>query len=303
MRMKQAVLWGLLSAWILTFNSCQRSSQPALTRSKATSDRTTRVAALPEAEMWRGKRKLGIDFVAAGITPAEWSMDIDFSKQIIFKPLSGSTLIATMPKPQPIGSNSGVLLDVGPRSVRNEAGALVASAGKKPYSPRASGVKVFIEPVISRDNLTGRTYAYTVRVETGGRRYIGHGAFIKGSDRLNGTWTLETLHGQRVRAGQFPNRELPQITINLAENELEGTTGCNKIKGDIQADGDHVQFIIRNTTSKKCINPFEDSYLTGLTQTSLFRIGKDRLTLLANGQYVMTFRTEGAERPDSGKGK
>ncbi len=292
--MKQLLVVGLLIAETLTLSGCHRAARPVSSAETAAVSRP-KVAPLPESEMWRGKRKLGVDFVAAGISPAEWSMDIDFSKQIIFKPLSGSTLIATMPKPQPIGSNSGVLLDVNARSVRNEAGTLVASAGRKSYASRTGGVKVYIEPVIARDNLTGRTYAYTVRVETGGRRYIGHGAFIKGSDRLNGTWTLETLRGQRVRAGQFPNRELPQITINLADNSLEGTTGCNKIKGDIQADGDHLQFVVRNVTSKKCTNPFEDDYLNGLSQSSLFRIGKDRLTLLANGQYVMTFRTENAE--------
>ncbi|MBO0949391.1 META domain-containing protein [Fibrella forsythiae] len=297
--MKQVVVMGLLSAWALSFTSCQRASQPAT----AVSSRP-KVAALPESEMWRSKRQNGIDFVAAGITPAEWSMDIDFSKQIIFKPLSGSTLVASMPKPKPIGTNSsGVLLDVGPRSVRNEAGVLVASTSKKSYASRLGGVKVYIEPVVARDNLTGRTYAYTVRVETGGRRYVGYGAFIKGSDRLNGTWTLETLHGQRVRAGQFPNHELPQITINLTDNSLEGTTGCNKLKGDVQADGDHVQFVIRNTTSKKCNNPLEDDYLTALNQASLFRIGKDRLTLLANGQYVMTFRTETSEKVTPNKSR
>lgn len=302
--MKQAFILGLLGTLIVSFSGCQRASQP--TSGSSTAATRPKIAALPESEMWRGKRQQGIDFVAVGITPAEWSMDIDFSKQIIFKPLSGSTLIASMPKPQPIGSNSGVLLAVGARSVRNEAGTLVASAGRRAYSSRAGstgGLKVYIEPVVSRDNLTGRTYAYTVRVETGGRKYVGHGAFIKGSDRLNGTWILETLRGQRVRAGQFPSHELPQITINLASNDLEGTTGCNKIKGDVQADGDHVQFVIRTTTSKKCINPFEDDYLAALSQASLFRIGKDRLTLLANGQYVMTFRTESNQQPEPGKAK
>lgn len=301
--MKEALFLGLLGTSILSFTSCQRASIPASTASTTATNRS-RVAPLPESEMWRGKRQQGIDFVAAGNAPADWSMDIDFSKQIIFKPLSGSALIASMPKPKPIGStSSGVLLDVGPRSVRNEAGALVASTSKKAYASRTGGVKIYIEPVVSRDNQTGRTYAYTVRVETGGRKYIGHGAFIKGSDRLNGTWTLETLRGQRVRAGQFPSHELPQITINLADNSLEGTTGCNKIKGDVQADGDHVQFVIRNTTSKKCTNSFEDEYLTALGQASLFRIGKDRLTLLANGEYVMTFRTETPEKAEASKSK
>ena len=301
--MKQGIMVGLLSVWVLGVSSCQRASQSA----PAAGNRQ-KIAALPESEMWRVKRRLGIDFVAAGSTPTDWSMDVDFSKQITFRPLSGSALVAAMPKPQPIGTNSGVLLSVGARALRNESGTLLASVGKKGYSSRTAparlgGLKVYIEPVVSRNNDTGRTYAYTVRVETGGRKYVGYGAFIKGSNRLNGTWTLETLRGQRVRAGQFPSRELPQITINLGDNTLEGTTGCNKIKGDILADGDHVRFSIRTTTSKKCAGSFEAEYLAALGSASLFRIGKDQLTLLANGQYVMTFRTETSERTHTSKAK
>ena len=297
------IVVGLLSVWVLGVCSCQRASQPA-----PAGGNRQKIAALPESEMWRAKRRLGIDFVAAGSAPADWSMDVDFSKQIIFRPLSGSALIATMPKPQPIGTNSGVLLSVGAKAVRNESGTLLASLGKKGYSSRTgsarlSGLKVYIEPVVSRNNETGRTYAYRVRVETGGRNYVGYGAFIRGSNRLNGTWKLETLRGQRVRAGQFPSRELPQITINLGENTLEGTTGCNKIKGDILADGDHVRFSIRTTTSKKCAGSFEAEYLAALSSASLFRIGKDQLTLLANGQYVMTFRTETPETVTRSKAK
>ena len=300
--MKQVLFLTVAGALSIALCGCQRASQPVSVVSGPARTKS-KPALLPESEMWRTKRRMGIDFVAAGITPAEWAMDIDFSKQIIFKPLSGSTLIAEMPKPQAIGTTSGVLLAVGPRSVRNEAGTLLASTSRKSYSAKTGGLRVFIEPTIARNNLTGRTYAYTVRVESGGRRYVGYGAFIKGSDRLNGTWTLETLKGQKVRPGQFPSHELPQITINLTDNLLEGTTGCNKLKGDVQADGDHVQFVVKSTTQKKCATPFEDTYLTALGQASLFRIGKDRLTLLADGQYVMTFRTGNADGEGAGKGK
>ena len=296
--MKQVIAFALTGALWMSLIGCQRAAQPT-----SASRLKPKPALLPESEMWRAKRQQGIDFVAAGITPGEWQMDVDFSKQIIFKPLSGSTLVAEMPKPQPIGNGSGVLLAVGPRSIRNEAGTLVASARRTTYPAKSGGMRVFIEPTVARNNLTGRTYAYTVRVESGGRRYVGHGAFIKGSDRLNGTWTLETLKGQRVRAAQFPSRELPKITINLTDNELTGTTGCNTLKGDVQADGDHVKFVVKNTTSKKCTNSFEDEYLAALGQASLFRIGKDRLTLLANGEYVMTFRTEAAQPSGVGQGK
>lgn len=281
--MKYVRLIGLKGTWLLALVGvlvgCNRSALPT---AKTAESKKSNSAILPEAAQWQVKRQTGIDFVAAGITPAEWSMDIDFSKQILFKPQSGSVLMAEMPKPQPIGKRSGVLLDArtGP--------SLVATASRKSYAARPSRMKVFIEPSATRDNLTGRTYAYTVRVEAAGRRYLGYGSFIKGSDRLDGTWTLETFKGQRLRAGQFPGHELPQLMIDLNDNTMEGTTGCNKIKGEIIAEGDHVQFTVKNTTNKKCSSSFEETFLEALQQSTLFRIGKDRLTLLANGQYVMT---------------
>jgi heat shock protein HslJ len=270
----------MLGMVAVLLGSCNRAAHP-FTHSTAIKAKST---LLPESSVWIEKRKAGIDFVAAGITPAEWSMDVDFSKQIIFKPLSGSTLIADMPKPQPSGRNSGVLLDA------RVGTGLIAASNKKNYAPKISRIKVFIEPTVTRDNLTGRLYAYTVRVETNGRKYVGYGAFIKGSDRLNGTWELETFKGQRVRPGQFPNHALPELVINLADNQVEGSTGCNKLKGEVSAEGDHVKFVVKTTTSKKCANPFEEDYLTALSQATLFRIGKDRLTLLIDGQYVMTMK-------------
>ena len=285
MRMKVISLTGLTSLWLLSLSSCDRAAVP-VKKSAATSSTKAKTVpvSLPEAAQWEQKRQLGIDFVASGITPGQWSMDIDFSKQILFKPLSGSMLVAAMPKPQPSGRSSGVLLDA-----RAGTGLTASTSSRRAYAAnRSNRLKVYIEPIVTRDNLTGRTYAYTVRVETNGRRYVGYGSFIKGSDRLDGTWTLETFKGQRLRAGQFPGNQLPQLVIDLAKNEVEGTTGCNKLKGEITADGDHVQFTVKNTTNKKCGNPFEETYLEALQQATLFRIGKERLTLLANGQYVMT---------------
>ena len=51
-----------------------------------------------------------------------------------------------------------------------------------------------------------------------------------------------------------------------------------------------MKFVVKTTTSKKCTNPFEEDYLAALAQATLFRIGKDRLTLLVDGQYVLTMK-------------
>ncbi len=281
---KKAFFVALAGFWVLAMPGCRRVERPV-----SAGGAVAKVAPLPEAEQWRVKRQTGVDFVASGSSPVAWSMDVDFSKQIIFKPLSGSMLVAAMPRPQPVGTNSGVLLAVAPGAVRAESG-LLASAGKKRYAPRVvGGLRVYIEPVVARNPQTGRTYAYAVRVEANGRRYVGYGAFIRGANRLNGTWTLESLRGQRLRANQFPGGVLPQITLNLTTNGLSGTTGCGPVGGTVQADGDQIQVVVQRNGLKKCPGTFVDDYLTALNQSTLFRISKDRLTLLANGEYALTF--------------
>ncbi|MBC8151690.1 MAG: META domain-containing protein, partial [Bacteroidetes bacterium] len=151
-------------------------------------------------------------------------------------------------------------------------------------------LRVPIEPTVTRDNVLKRDYAYTVRVESGGRRYVGWGAFIKGSERLNGVWTLESFRGQRLHAGQFADKKTPTLDIDLKAKKLRGSTGYNILRGDVTAEGDHLQLLPDAAKRRTCPTSFEADFLTALRKASLFRIGKDRLTLLADGQYVMTWR-------------
>ncbi|TAE28823.1 MAG: META domain-containing protein [Cytophagales bacterium] len=272
---------------LLTFAGCQRKN---LTANTVTRKSVAKTGKLTEATDWADKRRQGVDFIAVGTGPVatttgNWRLDIDFSKQMLFQTLNGPELLLPMPKPQPTGKGMGVLLD-------SRAAPMYASTSRRSPNSRASVARnrliVSIEPVSCRDPLTRRDYAYTVRIDANGKRYVGCGAFIKGSDRLNGTWSLETFKGQRLRPDQFANSELPFLEIDLNEGKLSGSTGWNKIKGDITAEGDHLTIDPKTTTHKPANGKFEAEFLDALRQSSLFRIGKDRLTLLVNGQYAMT---------------
>lgn len=269
-RMKTVVYFTL--SFVLLTGGCHR----------ANSGQRTRVA-LPEAADWRTKRDAGIDFVGNGNAPA-WSLDIDFDKQIRFQDATGPLLTVPMPKPQRIGSTMGVLLDA------RLTGSPVPPTKRRLRTTRPERLRVTIEPIVTRDEVQKRDYAYTVRVESAGRRYVGWGAFIKGSDRLNGVWTLESFRGQRLHGGQFADNQPPQLTIDLTSNKLRGSTGFNPLKGDITAEGDHIQLRPDAAKRRACPTSFEADLLAALRKASLFRIGKDRLTLLADGQYVMTWR-------------
>ncbi len=262
---------------------------------------------LTETSDWADKRRQGVDFVAVGTSPVatttepvrrsdgltdrgptNWRLDVDFSKQLLFRTPDGLELLLPMPKPQPTGKGLGVLLDA--RSTPVYASTSRRSGASRSNVANVNRLKVSIEPVACRDPLTNRDYAYTVRIDANGKRYVGCGAFIRGSERLNGEWSLESFQGQRLRPDQFPDKALPFIDIDLANNRLTGSTGWNKIKGDVHADGDHLNIDPKTTTRKASIGTFETDLLDALRQSSLFRIGKDRLTLLVNGQYAMTLR-------------
>src|SRR5205823_1021895 len=101
---------------------------------------------------------------------------------------------------------------------------------------------------------------------------------------------LESFRGQRLHAGQFADNKPPTLDIDLNAKKLRGSTGYNPIKGDITAEGDHIQLVAEAAKRRTCPTSFEADLVAALRKASLFRIGKDRLTLLADGQYVMTWR-------------
>ncbi len=239
---------------------------------------------------WAEKRRQGIDFVAVGNSPAnrgpaDWHLDIDFSKQMRFEAPNGLNLLMVVPKPKPSPKGMGVILDA-------QSAPFLASINRQNNQRSTTGrnrLTVSIEPVTYHDLLTKRDYAYTARIEANGRQFVGGGIFLKSVDRLPGNWTLETFKGQRLRPNQFGDKALPVLTIDLKEGKLTGSTGWSKLKGDIRATGNQLAVKLRPMNHSSS-SAFEASFMEALRQTSLFRIGKDRLTLLVNGQYVMTLR-------------
>lgn len=234
------------------------------------------------------KRRQGVDFTAQGATPT-WTLDIDFAKTIRFQTQNGPLLTAAVPKSQRDPRGNGILFDA--PLIASATGSNSRSGSRSAAATRREGrLKVVISPVVCRDTRSGQTYAYGVTIETNGQRYSGCGTFLNGMSRLNSQWVLETYRGQRLHAEQFVNRQIPTLNINLKENRLQGFTGCNTLNGQVKADGDNVRFEALSTTRRACPYNFESGFLTALQSVTLYRISSNRLTLLADGKYVMSFR-------------
>lgn len=262
MRLRACIYWIGLAALVGCRNNTPREG------SKSKTSETIEVSDAAS------KRRQGIDFTASGGQPS-WVLDIDFAKTTRFRAVGTSTLTFNTPKPQRAGSNGGVLLEA-------------KADGKR--------LRITIDPTVCRSAGSGaaaQEFAYSVRVEASGKIYNGCGSFLRGASRLNDTWTLETFRGQRLRSEQFASNRLPYLEINVKDRQLNGFTGCNPLKGTVQATGDQVRIDPAATARRGCGTRFEDDFLKALRSATLYRIGKNRLTLLANGQYVMTFRKTG----------
>ncbi len=277
--------WGWFGLLALTLLAgCRR---PAPTLTSAAKQPVNSLASTTTD--WADERRQGTDFVAAGGTQSTaWRLAIDFAKQMRLATVGGPDLLVPVPKPQPSRKGLGVVLD-------SRSAPMQASASRRATSSARNAVGqkrllVSIEPVSWRDPLTKRDYAYTVRVEANGKPYVGGGAFLNASHRLNGTWVLETFRGQRMRPAQFGDNALPSLTIDLAKGRLTGSTGWNKLRGDVRASADHLSLDPKPTGRPPASGSLEAGLVEALRQVSLFRIGKERLTLLVNGQYVMTLR-------------
>jgi heat shock protein HslJ/uncharacterized membrane protein len=275
---KLTQLFYLIGIFILA-DGCRRSS---ISNTKpADSDEIT-------ATDFGSKRRQGIDFTAQGTTPA-WTLDIDFTKVIRFQTQNGPLLTAAVPKSQRDPRGNGILFDA--PLIADQTGSGNRPSSRTVSTNRRDGrLKIVISPVVCRNNQTGQTYAYGVTIEANGQRYSGCGTFLNGVARLNSQWVLETYRGQRLHAEQFVNRQMPLLDINLKEKRLQGFTGCNTMQGQVQADGDNVRFETISTTHRACPYNFESGFLSTLQSVSLYRISNNRLTLLADGKYVMTFR-------------
>ncbi|WP_234734640.1 META domain-containing protein [Tellurirhabdus bombi] len=257
--MKTIPLIGYLTLLLFIFEGCHRKSTPDRDSNNGT-DATV-------SADWNTKRRQGIDFTAFG-NDTGWTLDVDFAKQTHFRAPGARTITMTTPKPQRSSKSRGVVLEA-----KDAKGRLL----------------IGIDPVVSRDKKSGEEFAYTVWVESGGKRYNGMGSFLNGPIRLNTNWVLETFRGQRMRPEQFSGR-LPNLTINTVESKVQGFAGCNEIRGNIKAEGDRIKLAPNTATRKYCASSFETAYLKTLQSVTLYRVAQNRLTLLADGQYVMTFR-------------
>lgn len=95
---------------------------------------------------------------------------------------------------------------------------------------------------------------------------------------LDTRWTLESVRGIPAAAG----RGGPPHFVLGADGGMNGSTGCNQMRGDFSFDGESIVFSPIRTTRMYCADAYrtEQELLKSLPEVARFIITGDRLELL-----------------------
>lgn len=113
---------------------------------------------------------------------------------------------------------------------------------------------------------------------------------------LEGTeWRLVDIGGQPSPAAADSTRH-PDFTLLAEGRKVQGSAGCNRMRGTYQVDGDKLKFGPLATTRMACpAMHTETAFLKALKQTTRYEISGSSLTLY--GADTAVARLEAATKP------
>jgi len=106
----------------------------------------------------------------------------------------------------------------------------------------------------------------------------------------NTYWKLVELNGKAVAAAS--RRREPHLLLNSEGKILQGSGGCNTMRGGYQLDGARLRFTQIVTTRMACPDPYmsqESEFLKALEAANSFKLSGDKLELYDDGKLLARF--------------
>lgn len=105
-------------------------------------------------------------------------------------------------------------------------------------------------------------------------------------DITNKYWKLTSINGEKVVWNQNPGRE-PHIILRSFDNTVNGSGGCNSMRGTFELTGNHgITFSQVATTKMACMESMEveDRMLKALAEARRYEVAGDSLFLFDAGR-------------------
>jgi len=157
--------------------------------------------------------------------------------------------------------------------------------------------KIVVNFLASRciDKQTNDTFPFaaTVILTTGkGEKKIFSGCGRKAiNSDLNRHWQFASINGTSIEK-PTSGKQIPDLEFDLSENRFSGSTGCNRMMGSVEVQGNTLSFGTAACTRMMCPDaPHEPAILKALTSTTYqYKIEKNRLILYFDGKEVMILK-------------
>jgi heat shock protein HslJ len=208
---------------LLFLFSC-KTTAPSNTGNNGTTT-SGNATSLPDKNM----QDRGIDLTAVGSIPVNWRMEMNFDDTVRFSADDGLDLRFAFHK-----LTGSVAVD------------------SKTYAAQINGGQLLI--VIEEKDCTVPTirqsFNKAVTVTYRSKTYNGCGKFVV-NEALNGKWMLEKIGTTAILPEEY-NR-IPVLQFDLAAQKVSGNDGCNTIGGNIEVQGNRIQFSSLFSTKMACM--------------------------------------------------
>lgn len=106
---------------------------------------------------------------------------------------------------------------------------------------------------------------------------------------LAGDWQLTVFLGATKPFAEFFTMKTPDLQFTSPDRRVSGNTGCNRISGAFEVDGEQFKFGNLATTKMGCPGYDENVYMDALNRVNRFRLNADQLSLFQDSTLLMTF--------------
>ena len=219
---------------------------------------------LPASNIYRAKRREGIDFTATGNEPG-WVLDVDFDSVMYFKSINGDSISFPIPEAKENGKEQTF-------EANTEAGTLKISITEEPCT----------------DDMSGEAFTHTVSVVTDKQEFQGCGRYITHDVMAyEGQWKLIHLDDQAFLLDK--GQETPMLNIQSGDHTVNGTTGCNRLNGTYEVAGDSIRFDEIITTKMACKGDTENQFLKALRKVNIYKVENEQLMLMDDEKTLLLF--------------
>ncbi len=219
---------------------------------------------LPASNIYRAKRREGIDFTATGNEPG-WVLDVDFDSVMYFKSINSDSISFPVADIKENGKEQTFEADT-------EAGLFKISITEEPCT----------------DDMSGEAFTHTVSVVTDKQEFQGCGRYIThDAMAYEGQWKLTRLNDQAFSAAN--QQETPMLNIQSGDHTINGTTGCNRLNGTYKVAGDSIRFDEIVTTKMACKGDTENQFLKALRKVNLYKVEDEQLMLMDDEKTLLLF--------------